>query len=119
MKLLTLGHIELNPGPQQNVNTQTTLSLGSTTLLNFRLWQLGLRPLDVGGAGDHFFRAVSHQLYGDPCHHLHVRQVGINYLRANPGHFIESNTENSWNESLTNMSLQGSWCDAFIVQAVA
>ena len=45
--------------------------------------------------------------------------AGINYLRANPGHFIESNTKNSWNEYLTNMSLQGSWCDALIVQAVA
>jgi len=45
--------------------------------------------------------------------------AGINYLRANSGHFIESNTKNSWNEYLTNMSLQGSWCDALIVQAVA
>jgi len=77
MKLLTSGDIELNPGPQQNDNTQTTLSLGSTILLNFRLRRLGLRPLDVGGAGDYFFRAVSHQLYGAPCHHLHVRQAGI------------------------------------------
>ena len=34
MKLLALGDIELYPGPQQNVNTQTTLSLGSTILLN-------------------------------------------------------------------------------------
>ena len=98
MKLLISGDIELNPGPQQNVNTQTTLSLGSTILSNFRLRQLGLGSVDVGGAGDGFFRAVSHQLYGDPCHRLHVRQAGINYLRANPEHFIESNTENSWNE---------------------
>ena len=36
MKLLTSGDIELNPGPLQNVNTQTTLSVGSTILLNFR-----------------------------------------------------------------------------------
>ena len=92
------------------------MSLGSTILLNFRLRQ---RPLDVGGAGDCLLRAVSHQLYGDPCHHVHVRQAGIDYLRANPGHSIESNTENSWNKYLTNMSLQGSWCDALIVQAVA
>ena len=72
MKLMTSGDIELNPGPQLhvNVNTETTVSVGSTILLNFRLRQLGLRPLDVGGAGDCFFRAVSHQLYGDPCHHL-------------------------------------------------
>lgn len=59
-----------------------------------------------------FLRAVSHQLYGDPCHHLHVRQTGIDYLRANPERFIESNTQNSWNEYLTNMSFQGTWCDA-------
>ena len=42
-----------------------------------------------------FFRAVSRQLYDDPCHHLHVRQTGIDYLRANPERFIESNTRNS------------------------
>ena len=106
MKLLTSGDIELNPGPLQNVNTQTTLSVGSTILLNFRQRQLGLRPLDVGGAGDCFFRAVSHQLYGDPRHHLQIRQVGINYLRANPEYFIESNTHSSWNDYLVNMSLQ-------------
>ena len=119
MKLLTSGDIELNPGPQQGVNCQTTLSVGSTMLLNFWLHQLGLRPQDVGGWGDCFFRAVSHQLYGDPSHHWYVRQAGIHYLRENPEHFIESNTQNSWNEYLTNMSRQGSWCDALIVQAVA
>ena len=35
MKLLTSGDIELNPGPQQGVNNQTTLSVGSTMLLSF------------------------------------------------------------------------------------
>ena len=92
MKLLTSGDIELNPGPQQGVNNQITLSVGSTMLLSFRLRQLGLRPLDVGGAGDCFFRAVSHQLYGDPSHHWYIRQAGIHYLRENPERFIESNT---------------------------
>ena len=73
-------------GPQQNVNTQTTLSLGSTILLikTFDYGSWDLNPLDAGSAGDCFFKAVSHQLYGEPCHHLHVRQAGINYLRANP-----------------------------------
>ena len=41
------GDIELNPGPEQNVCDQTALSVGSTfILLNYRLRQLGLRPLD-------------------------------------------------------------------------
>ena len=78
-----------------------------------------MRPFDVGGAGDCFFRAVSHQLYGDSSHHLHIREVGVQYLTDNPESFIESNTEHSWNDYLSNMSMQGTWCDALIVQAVA
>ena len=63
MKLLTSGDIELNPGPEQYLKSQTILSVGSTMLLNLQLRQLGLRPGDVGGEGDCFFRAVSHQLW--------------------------------------------------------
>ena len=77
MKLLTSGDIELNPGPQQNLNSGTILSVGSTMLLNLRLRQLGLRLVDVGGEGDCFFRAVSHQLHGDPNPHLLIRQAGV------------------------------------------
>ena len=119
MKLLTSGDIELNPGPRQNLNSRTILSVGSTMLLNLRLCQLGLRPVDVGGDGDCFFRSVSHQLYGNPNHHLLIRQAGVQYLSNSPERFIESNTENSWNEYINNMSMQGTWCDALIVQAVA
>ena len=60
---MTSGDIELNPGPEQNLNSQTILSVGSTMLLNLRLHQVGLRPGDVGGEGDCFFRGVSHQLW--------------------------------------------------------
>ena len=88
-------------------------------LLNLRLRQLGLRPVDVGGEGNCFFRAVSHQLYGDPNHHLLIRQAGVQYLSNNPELFIESNTDNLWNEYINNMSMRGTWCDALFVQAVA
>ena len=77
MKLLTSGDIELNPGPEQNFNSKSILSVGSSVLLNLRLNQLRLRPVDVGGKGGCFFRAVSYQLYGDPSHHLLMRQVGV------------------------------------------
>ena len=70
---MTSGDIELNPGPEQNLNSQTILLVGSTMLLNLRLRQLGLRPVDVSGEGGCFFRVVSHQLYGDPNHHLLIR----------------------------------------------
>ena len=55
MKLLTSGDIDLNPGPEQNLNSQTLLSVGSTMLLNSRLRQLGLKPVDVCDRGDCFF----------------------------------------------------------------
>ena len=66
-----------------------------------------------------FFKAVSHQLYGSPNNHLDIRAVGIEFMRENPERFIESNTQNSWMEYLTNMALQGTWCDGLIIQAVA
>ena len=37
MKLLTSGDFQLNPGPEQNLNSQTILSVDSTMLLNLRL----------------------------------------------------------------------------------
>ena len=55
MKLLTSGDIELNPGPEQNLNSETILPVGFTMLLNLRLLRLGLRPVDVGYGGDCFF----------------------------------------------------------------
>ena len=66
-KLMLSGDIELNPGPSYNI------------LLEQRLRHFQLRPFDVGGDSNCFFRAVSHQLYGDPEHHLQVRAAGIAY----------------------------------------
>ena len=116
-KLILSGDIELNPGPVQNTNSVTRLP--SNAVLEQRLRHYQLRPFDVGGDGDCFFRAVSHQLYGDPEHHFEVRTAGITYLRDNPERFIESNTESSWLVYLNNMSMPGTWADGIIIQAVA
>ena len=62
---------------------------------------------------------MSHQLYGNPSQHLAVRAAGIQYLRENPKRFIESNLETSWLEYLKNMTMQGTWADNIIIQAVA
>ena len=40
-------------------------------------------------------------------------------MRDNPERFFEGNTENSWLRYLNNMSIQGTWADALIIQAVA
>ena len=53
-------------------------------------------------------------------HQLLIRQAGVQYLGNEPERFMKSNTENSWNEYILNdMSMQGIWCDALFVQAVA
>ena len=59
------GDIELNPGPLTNVSNKVRASLPAYNIVENRLQQLGLRPLDVSGEGECFFRAISHQLYGD------------------------------------------------------
>ena len=70
-----------------------------------RLGELGLQSIDVGtGAGDCFFRSVSHQLYGNSNHHMCIRTAGVQFMRDNPERFIESNTKNSWLRYLNNMS---------------
>ena len=87
-----------------------------------RLDEHGLQSIDVGGAGDCFFRSVSHQLYGNYSkHHMLIHTAGVQFMRDNPERFIESNTENSWLRYLNNMSIQGTWADALtcIIQAVA
>ena len=118
-KLLMSGDIELNPGPVENSTNETSTTIPPHVRLEQRLRQFQLTPFDVGGAGDCFFRAVSHQLHGDPGRHLDIRAAGIAYMRENPERFIESNTECSWLQYLNNMSMQGTWCDGLIIQAVA
>ena len=113
-KKLLSGDIESNPGPRW----YNSITLPHNVLQQ-RLSRFNLRPFDVGGDGNCFFRAVSHQLYGDPEQHMHVRAAGIAYLQQNPKRFIESNTENSWLKYLSNMSMHGTWSDAIMIQAIA
>ena len=97
---------------------QLTSPISSDNLMQSRLGEHGLQSIDVGGAGDCFFRSVSHQLYGNSNHHMRIPTAGVQFMRANPERFIESNTENSWLRYLNNMSIQGTWA-ALINQAVA
>ena len=98
--ILLSGDVELNPGPITNDNS--SLALISNTradfLLNYRLYRHGLRPLDVGGGGDCFFKSVSHQLFGDSSHHLAIRYTAVQYLRENPERFIESVVDRLWSQ---------------------
>ena len=96
---------------------QLTSPISSENLMQSRLGGHGLQSIDVGGAGDCFFRSVSHQLYGNSNHPMRIRTTGVQFMRDNPER--ESNTENSWLRYLNNKSIQGTWADALIIQAVA
>ena len=74
---------------------------------------------DSVGAGDCYFRAVSHQLYGEPSYHMHVRSTGVQFMRKDPERFIESSTDHSWLNSLACVSQQGALANAIVIQAVA
>ena len=90
-------------------------------VLSQRLQQLGLAPFDVGGAGDCFFRAVSHQYYATPDLHRRVRLSAIMHMRENSALYSESVLAHGydWETYLGRMSTQGIWSDSIIVQAVA
>ena len=78
-----------------------------------------LRPFDVGSGGNCFFRTVAHKLYNDPNLHPLVRSFGVEYLRLNPERFIEFHSDNSWLNYVNIMSLDGTWANSVIIQAVA
>ena len=87
--------------------------------LTERLRLIGLIPHDVGGSGDCFFKSVSHQLYGTADLHLEIRMAGISHLQNYPELYIESISDDSWNNYIQHMSKEGTWCDNIIMQAVA
>jgi len=80
------GDVESNPGPTNEYCKSVPFisPTNSVCLLEFRLSQLGVTAFDGGGGGDCFFRAVSHQLYGNANIHFYVRSVGIQYLVNHP-----------------------------------
>ena len=72
--ILVSGDVELNPGPVlfDDVLTVQGISFEAPDFtFQCRLLRYRLRPLDVGGGGDCFFKSISHQLYRD----LHIQVI--------------------------------------------
>ena len=120
------GDVELNPGPiSVNNNDQELVYANmsrSNMILTQRLFQIGLRPFDVGGGGDPFFKSVAHQLYGDSVYHQSVRDAGVQYLiqhQERSSRFIEGSERFCWPTYINKMSKLGTWCENIILQAVA
>lgn len=71
-------HVKKNPGPTQNntdshetiikpvmpSNSSIMQFVSSMILMHSRFYELGLQTIDVGGAGECFFRSILHPLLG-------------------------------------------------------
>ena len=66
-----------------------------------------------------FFKSVSHQLYGTAELHVEVRMAGISHLHNYPELYVESISDDTWENYIKQMSIPGIWCDHLIIQAVA
>lgn len=102
-----------------NLSTTDTLLNSSIMRLTERLALIGLKPLDVGGQGDCFFKSVSHQIHGNANLHYQIRMAGIRHLTENIEHYIQSLTNETWENYILRMSTAGTWCDNLVIQAVA
>ena len=87
---MNCGDTEENPGildqcySNNKFVTNTVLGVrNSGVLLETRLNEFKRIVVDVGGGGDCFFRAVSHQFNGNPKNHFHVRSFA-KYHKKNP-----------------------------------
>lgn len=70
--------------------------------------------------GNCLFRSVAHQLYNGESRHFEIRISAVEYLQKNPDRLIESAVvDTSWLEYITNMSMEGTWGDHIVMQAIA
>ncbi len=63
--------------------------LGRTLTFREKLQQRGLRCVTMRGDGNCLFRAVAHQIWGDPERHPMVRSMVCDFMLANRGDFAE------------------------------
>jgi hypothetical protein len=105
---------------QKKINLSSNKEVSQSMMtLSTRLFAKGLKPFDVGGDGNCFFRAVSHQLFQNSNFHQIVRSTAIDYIRSHPEQFVESIANNSFSAYINSMSMNGTWADAIVVQAVS
>jgi hypothetical protein len=80
-----------------------------------------LRPHNVKGDGNCFFRAVSHQIYKTEDKHGEIRMAGLRHIEDFPENFADV-IKAKWktlDNYIENMKQNSEWCDHVIMQAVA
>ena len=76
--------------PVMQSDSSTIQLVSSMILMHSRLREHGLETIDVGGAGDCFFRSISHQLFGNKNHHMQVRSAGAHPADTTQRHLLRA-----------------------------
>ena len=71
------------------------------------------------GDGNCFFRALSHQLFGDVESHQIVRQAATDQVLRNPEFYTESLTNDDIQHFVLSLSKDREWADNHEIQAAA
>ena len=85
--------------------------------LEKKLLLRNLRIVDVLGDSNCFFRALSHQLFGDAESHQIVRQAATDQVLRNPELYTESLINNDIQHFVLSLSKDREWADNHAIQA--
>eukprot|EP00474_Spongospora_subterranea_P010147 CRZ10605.1 hypothetical protein [Spongospora subterranea] len=69
--------------------------------------------------GNCLFRAISHQVYGDPRHHFAIRNYCCDYMEREQDFFSNYVTTDDFGEYLARMRCDGIWGDHLEIQAMS
>eukprot|EP00054_Salpingoeca_dolichothecata_P039205 m.278903 g.278903 ORF g.278903 m.278903 type:complete len:150 (+) comp98201_c0_seq1:151-600(+) len=87
--------------------------------LQARLLSMNLRTVPMDDDGNCQFRAFSHQLYGTPDCHMHVRQKACDHIESNPDIFgIYFTSIAEFAIYVGNMRQEMTWGDELTLKAV-
>ncbi|CAF4003927.1 unnamed protein product, partial [Rotaria sordida] len=97
------------------------LSISDCTFhsLTEQLKVLNLRTIAIIGDGNCFFRAISHQLFGNQTYHRRLRSDAITYIRRNSSAFesFVSGEDNTIDDYIFRMKKENTYADHLIIMA--
>ncbi|CAF4590297.1 unnamed protein product, partial [Rotaria sp. Silwood2] len=125
--------IELNKRPSTRglkylSNLKESISLSELSISDFtfhslteQLRVLNLRKIKIIADGNCFFRAISHQLFGNQTYHRELRYYAITYITQNSAAFESfiSNEDNTIYDYIIRMKRNKTYADHLIIIATA
>ena len=110
----------------QNIRSITEKRCGTKELSSLTIQQqlaaIGCKEISVTPDGNCFFRAVSHQLYGDELQHSNIRSATTNYLNSRKdafAPFIDESVDRTIDSYIKRMEKETTYADHLVILATA